>query len=125
MVQTIFSLMGMKISVGKQTEERSEGARAVVWSEFAVFLAGCWIAGALVSSPLLGTHWLLPGDFKYSTAMYYHGIMALGLIGEFLWFLTLGQSTFLAGMIVMGIALVVGAKSLWPYATITIPGGNL
>ena len=72
--------MGMKISVGEQTEEQSEGARAVVWSEFAVFLAACWIAGALISSPLWGVHWLTPGDFKYSTAMYYHGIMVPALV---------------------------------------------
>ncbi len=73
-------MISMNRSVGTRIKKQSKGARAVAWSEFAVFLAACWIAGALVSSPFLGIHWLIPGDFKYSTAMYYHGITVPALV---------------------------------------------
>ena len=61
-------------------KKQSESTKALAWSEFAIFLTVCWITGALISSPLLGVHWLTPGDFKYSTAMYYHGIMVPALV---------------------------------------------
>jgi len=49
--------------------------QAFAWSDLGIFVAGCWIAGALIFSSLFGIHWLDPGDFKYRTAMYYHGVM--------------------------------------------------
>ncbi|MGC8605407.1 MAG: hypothetical protein ACP5VS_17200, partial [Desulfomonilaceae bacterium] len=45
-----------------------------------ILVAGCWIAVALILSPFFGIHWLASGDFKYRTAMYYHGIMVPMLI---------------------------------------------
>ncbi|NIA09221.1 MAG: hypothetical protein GWP10_05665 [Nitrospiraceae bacterium] len=37
--------------------------------------------------------------------------MALGLIGEIMWFLTLEKTTFLAGIIIMGTALIAGVRA--------------
>lgn len=57
-----------------------ESENVGVWSEFAIFSAGCWIAVAFILSPLFGVHWLTRGDFKYTTAMYYHGLMVPVLV---------------------------------------------
>jgi len=64
-------------------EGLSEHIEAFTWSDFAVFVAACWIAVALILSPFFGIHWFVPGDFNYRTAMYYHGLMVLvfGLSG--------------------------------------------
>ena len=61
--------------MGVVMEGRSERVAGFAWSDIGIFVAGCWIAGALILSPLFGIHWLVPGDFKYGTAMYYHGLM--------------------------------------------------
>ena len=65
----------MGISREKETKEQSKGV-----SDFAIFFAVCWIVAALLSSSFFGVHWLAPGDFGYSSAMYYHGIMIPVLI---------------------------------------------
>ncbi|NOZ20040.1 MAG: hypothetical protein GXP25_03020 [Planctomycetes bacterium] len=49
-------------------------------SDLAIFVAVCWIFVALLSSPFFAIHWFVPGDFSYSAAMYYHGIMVPVLI---------------------------------------------
>jgi len=59
---------------------QSNRAKAIVFSDFAIFFAVCWIVTALFSSLLFRVHWFAPGDFSYSGAMYYHGIMVPVLI---------------------------------------------
>lgn len=61
-------------------EDLSEHVEDFAWSDLVIFVAACWIGGALLLSPLSGIHWLVPGDFKYRTAMYYHGLMVPVLI---------------------------------------------
>ncbi len=54
--------------------------KAFDWSDLGIFVAACWISVALILSPFSGCHWLVPGDFKYGVAMYYHGLMVPVLI---------------------------------------------
>ena len=67
--------MGMGISRGKEITRQSNSAQAVTLSDVAIFVAVCWIVVALSSSLLFRVKWFAPGDFSYSVAMYYHGIM--------------------------------------------------
>ncbi len=57
----------------------SENSKDTDWLDFAVFTAAVWIAGTLILS-FFRIHWLIPGDFKYATAMYYHGVMVPVLV---------------------------------------------
>jgi len=63
-----------------EMQDQFESKAAFGWSEFAIFFAGCWITIAFLSSSLLRVHWLTPGDFKFSTAMYYHAMMVPSLV---------------------------------------------
>ncbi len=74
----------MGISREKEIKERFDGAKTVAFLDFAIFFAVCWIVVALILSPLFRVHWFSPGDFSYSGAMYYHGIMVPVLILLFL-----------------------------------------
>ena len=72
--------MSMKILKEKEMKDQFESENVGVWSEFAIFAAACWIAVAFILSPVFEVHWLTPGDFKYTTAMYYHGLMVPVLV---------------------------------------------
>ena len=97
--------------------EQSNGTKAVAFSDFAIFFAVCWIVVALFSSLLFRVHWFVPGDFNYSAAMYYHGIMVPVLI--LLYLLTqkifplevVNERVYTAGAI--SAILLVGAGSIF------------
>ena len=90
---------------------------AVKISDFAIFFSVCWIVAALFSSPLFRIHWFDPGDFSYSGAMYYHGIMVPVLILLYLLtqkifpLETVNERIYAAGAIFS--ILLVGAGSIF------------
>lgn len=56
----------------------NENSKVDNWLD-TVLTAAVWIAGTLILS-LFRVHWLIPGDFKYAAAMYYHGLMVPVLV---------------------------------------------
>ncbi len=64
----------------KEIIRQSKGAKNVASTDIAVFFAVCWIVLALILSPLFRIRWLVPGDFSYTGAMYYHAIIVPVLI---------------------------------------------
>jgi len=70
----------MKVSRADEMRERSNGAKAVAFTDIAVFFTVCWIVLALMLGLLFKMHWFTQGDFSYSQAMYYHGVMIPVLI---------------------------------------------
>ncbi len=59
---------------------QTNDAKTVALSDVALFFAVGWIFVTLLSSPFFMVRWFTPGDFSYSSAMYYHGIMVPLLI---------------------------------------------
>jgi len=70
----------MKVSRENEIRGRSNGAKAVDFTDIAVSFTVSWIVLALMLGPLFRIHWFTQGDFSYLEAMYYHGVMIPVLI---------------------------------------------
>lgn len=70
----------MDFSKGNSMKEQNNRTGTGVLSDFAIFVTVGWILLALFLSFFFGIHWFAPGDFSYTSAIYYHGLMVPVLI---------------------------------------------